>query len=537
MSNVINVEDYGAVHDDSTDDTDAIQDAIDAGVSNGGTVWLPAGTYRITGSLVMKTGIEIRGSGVGKTIIKPYHAQTHAPVFKTNAAIDFATVRDMTVSFDNCGVTGSPGTPSTHSEDCAFWFGDASDYWLEHSLIENIYVQHAYSAVWDTNGSWDNTFKSVWAKFCGRGFYKSGGTTTRFLNCYAEGSLDSAKDVYSFYLYATFDSVMDACAADKFKANASVYFWSNRGITVNGFYLRLNETPGTGNGESIVYINDNHGISFNGCYALENKINAASSANFETAMVWINGSQGVLNGMVLGRDVKGDTSLDDIVSGGGSGHVTATVLVKDGGARIVMNGCSIGELKTYGSFTGTKFAVRVAAASGGLVTMINPKLVGSTLDESNAFCQTVDMSKYYCSVYRNSDQSNLTDQTTTQVQLDTEETGGDPNGDFDTGAYAYTAPIAGRYLVNACVRFKELVNGKDYMAFIFKNDSNVSGICHHSAASGNDILSVPVSRILDLSAGDTIKLYVHVNTGANTVDIYGGITRTWMQIQLLSLAV
>jgi hypothetical protein len=47
-----NVEDYGAVHDGSTDDTVAIQDTIDAAeAAGGGVVYFPKGVYSIEGAL------------------------------------------------------------------------------------------------------------------------------------------------------------------------------------------------------------------------------------------------------------------------------------------------------------------------------------------------------------------------------------------------------------------------------------------------------------------------------------------------------
>jgi hypothetical protein len=47
-----NVEDYGAVHDGTTDDTPAIQDAIDAAfAAGGGTLYFPAGIYQLDGAL------------------------------------------------------------------------------------------------------------------------------------------------------------------------------------------------------------------------------------------------------------------------------------------------------------------------------------------------------------------------------------------------------------------------------------------------------------------------------------------------------
>jgi len=52
ISNIFNVKAYGALGDNSTDDTTAIQDAIDAAITaGGGTVYFPIGNYIIGGAL------------------------------------------------------------------------------------------------------------------------------------------------------------------------------------------------------------------------------------------------------------------------------------------------------------------------------------------------------------------------------------------------------------------------------------------------------------------------------------------------------
>ncbi len=63
----VNVKDstYGAVGNGSTDDKAAIQSAIDA-LSNGGTVYFPPGTYKVSGALVIGSGdksIKLVGAG------------------------------------------------------------------------------------------------------------------------------------------------------------------------------------------------------------------------------------------------------------------------------------------------------------------------------------------------------------------------------------------------------------------------------------------------------------------------------------------
>jgi hypothetical protein len=60
---LFNVEDYGAVHNGTTDDTAAIQATINAcHDAGGGTVWFPGGTYLIAGSLQNGISCTVAGS-------------------------------------------------------------------------------------------------------------------------------------------------------------------------------------------------------------------------------------------------------------------------------------------------------------------------------------------------------------------------------------------------------------------------------------------------------------------------------------------
>lgn len=54
FADIINVKDYGAIGDGVTDDSDAIQDALD--LCEGKAVWFPAGTYLITDTLRVTHG-------------------------------------------------------------------------------------------------------------------------------------------------------------------------------------------------------------------------------------------------------------------------------------------------------------------------------------------------------------------------------------------------------------------------------------------------------------------------------------------------
>jgi polygalacturonase len=51
---------YGATPNDSTDDTSAIQNAINAATA-GDTIYIPNGTFNISGTITGKSGIKICG--------------------------------------------------------------------------------------------------------------------------------------------------------------------------------------------------------------------------------------------------------------------------------------------------------------------------------------------------------------------------------------------------------------------------------------------------------------------------------------------
>lgn len=130
------VTDYGAKNDKTkTDNTEAIQNALnDAAANGGGVVYIPAGHWRLDGTLTIPSGVELRGAmdnsatphGEG-TILESYHGKG-----------DFAA--DPFISIEASG--GLRGVTINYPEQK--WTGD--DYmpieypWAIRGLGENIYV-------------------------------------------------------------------------------------------------------------------------------------------------------------------------------------------------------------------------------------------------------------------------------------------------------------------------------------------------------------------------------------------------------------
>jgi hypothetical protein len=63
------VEDHSADNTGVTDTTAALQAALDAAATSKGLVWLPAGSYKITDTLVVPTGVSVAGPGAAQCVI------------------------------------------------------------------------------------------------------------------------------------------------------------------------------------------------------------------------------------------------------------------------------------------------------------------------------------------------------------------------------------------------------------------------------------------------------------------------------------
>jgi hypothetical protein len=108
---------FGARGDGVTDDSGAIQKAINACPSNQ-VVYLPEGIYRLNSGLTLSKGIVLRGAGPGKTLLKSY-AATH-PI----------TVGSGKRGHVETSVSGSPAKDSTQ-----ITVGDASNFSVNDYIV------------------------------------------------------------------------------------------------------------------------------------------------------------------------------------------------------------------------------------------------------------------------------------------------------------------------------------------------------------------------------------------------------------------
>ncbi len=62
------VTDFGAKGDGTTDDTNAFNDAIASAAAQGGTVHIPVGNYKITSTISVPGGVQLRGQSLGNSL-------------------------------------------------------------------------------------------------------------------------------------------------------------------------------------------------------------------------------------------------------------------------------------------------------------------------------------------------------------------------------------------------------------------------------------------------------------------------------------
>ena len=77
LAETISVKDFGATGDGTTDDTTAIQNAINAVIAQGGgTLFFPAGTYLINATLTVPGAVILKGAGPGSNSLPTFAAVT-----------------------------------------------------------------------------------------------------------------------------------------------------------------------------------------------------------------------------------------------------------------------------------------------------------------------------------------------------------------------------------------------------------------------------------------------------------------------------
>ncbi len=119
----LSIAEFGASPNDGSDDSAALQRAIDAARARGKVLWVPPGQYDIISSPLQTSGITIQGAGMWYSVFQG--ANAHFAVSGNNNQFDdFAVFGDVTFRDDRAPDDGFRGPAGTGSR--------MQNVWIEH---------------------------------------------------------------------------------------------------------------------------------------------------------------------------------------------------------------------------------------------------------------------------------------------------------------------------------------------------------------------------------------------------------------------
>ncbi|MBO0841373.1 MAG: hypothetical protein J2O49_11200, partial [Sciscionella sp.] len=240
---------FGARGDGNADDTMAIQKALDVASANGGTVYLPAGRYRIRRALITRNNTVLRGDGRAATRI--------VQASPTEDAINGESARMVNVGIEDLEIHG-PGD----GRGCGIRLGDASAT-SSYLMLRNINVQ-GFGGDGVYLGRWIvSTITGARVFDCGgNGFHIERGTSITALGCF---SLRNERAGYR--LAHLVYSALSGCATDHCGVGYQLH--DSHNITLSACGCESTRPSATASGTGFELVGGGaHGL--HSCYSYAN---------------------------------------------------------------------------------------------------------------------------------------------------------------------------------------------------------------------------------------------------------------------------
>lgn len=149
---IFNVREYGAVADEKTDDTESFQKALSAAKKIGGTVYVPAGRYRLEGTLTIPKNVELRGASDGP---KHYGVENRGTVLVSYANEGNENGTPFISLGKKAGIRGlSIFYPNQHYKN-AIKYPATIKTEGKNAYIIDVTIPNAYTAIYITHPGYD----------------------------------------------------------------------------------------------------------------------------------------------------------------------------------------------------------------------------------------------------------------------------------------------------------------------------------------------------------------------------------------------
>ncbi len=262
---IAGVQRYGAVGNGVADDTAAIQAAISALPAAGGTVYLPAGTYKLTDPLSLRSNLTLVGDGDGATVVRQTAANKNA---MTGSALNRVAIQGIYFAGTGAG-TGSglvlakganAATPYVSLRDVSF-----ESFGQDGVAVENPIVSTFERVIGVTNGRYGI---NLYGQVAG-----AAGTSCSLSACYG-----NANGTAGIRLFNLVYSAMNGCAADHNPVGHLID--TCQGVTLSGCGAEGNTTNG-------VKVSGGYGVSIAGLWVYDNRgvaVYVTGSANTTTVI-------------------------------------------------------------------------------------------------------------------------------------------------------------------------------------------------------------------------------------------------------------
>lgn len=264
-----NVRGYGAIGDNTADDTAAVQAAVAAAVAaGGGVVYFPAGTYRVDGSLILDNNVTLAGVGIDSQIKQ---VSTTADLI-TGTTVSWVTIRDLRIQ-----------GPATGSGRGVF-FGDNGNSSNAEITVQNVLLHNFGGTGIEIQTCIVSNFIGVVVRDCGsHGFAfttsHTGGTSISMNGCYAHNCPNAG-----FLLSLMHYSTLLGCAADS--CGTGYYLDTCQAVNLAGCGSETCVVTNATYDGSAFHLSGGNTCSLLGCYNYQNNAIAVKlTAGAESCMV------------------------------------------------------------------------------------------------------------------------------------------------------------------------------------------------------------------------------------------------------------